>query len=135
MKLTSAKKQNKKPENRSNLFLNIDRLIPTNRADKHLKNLRNLKGKKITIEVQSLYDQVSNQMVINEYISGRVLYVDTYGIMLEDTVRKKYVNNKYQGDLHAPSKNCIVYHKIIRYIYINDSVPIFKDEAKQDSND
>ena len=111
--------------------INLDRINPiTHAMNKHLENLQNLKGKKVTIEVKSLYDQVSNQLIINEYISGKVLYVDNYGIMLADTARKKYVNNKFQGEMHTPSPRCLVYHKIINYIYINDPIPVFTDKNK-----
>ena len=113
--------------------MNMDCINPITRAmDKNLENLQNLKGKKVTIEVKSLYDQVSNLLVINEYISGKVMYVDTYGIMLSNTVRKKYVNNKFQGEMHTPSKRCLVYHKIINYIYTDGDVPVFSPEKKKD---
>jgi len=123
----------KKDVNKKTPKINIDSINPITRAmDKNLENLQNLKGKKVTIEVKSLYDQVSNLLVIKEYISGKVVYVDTYGIMLNNAVRKKYVNNKYQGSLHTPSKKCLVYHKIINYIYPDDEVPIFKQDIKKD---
>ncbi len=113
--------------------MNMDRINPITRAmDKNLENLQNLKGRKVTIEVKSLYDQVSNLLVINEYISGKVVYVDHYGIMLNNAVRKKYVNNKYQGEMHTPSKKCLVYHKIINYIYTDEDVPVFKQEKKKE---
>ncbi|MBW6462234.1 MAG: hypothetical protein K0B07_04270 [DPANN group archaeon] len=108
--------------------LNIDCINPiTNAMNKNLEHLQTLKGKKVTIEVKSLYDQVSNQLIINEYVSGKVLNVDNYGITLIETVRKKYVNNKYQGEMHTPAPKCIVYHKIISYIYINEPVQVFKE--------
>ncbi len=123
----------KKDVNKKTPKMSIDSLNPITRAmDKNLENLQNLKGKKVTIEVKSLYDQVSNLLVIKEYISGKVVYVDTYGIMLDNAMRKKYVNNKYQGGLHTPSKKCLVYHKIINYIYTDDEVPVFKQEEKKD---
>ena len=123
----------KKDVNKKTPKMSIDSLNPITRAmDKNLENLQNLKGKKVTIEVKSLYDQVSNLLVIKEYISGKVVYVDTYGIMLDNAMRKKYVNNKYQGGLHTPSKKCLVYHKIINYIYPDDEVLIFKQDIKKD---
>ncbi len=113
--------------------MSMDSINPITRAmDKNLENFQNIKGRKVTIEVKSLYDQVSNLLVIKEYISGKVMYVDTYGIMLDNAVRKKYVNNKYQGGLHTPSKKCLVYHKIINYIYIDEDVPVFKQEEKKE---
>ena len=126
-------KKLKKDVNKKTPKMSIDSLNPITRAmDKNLENLQNLKGKKVTIEVKSLYDQVSNLLVIKEYISGKVVYVDTYGIMLDNAMRKKYVNNKYQGGLHTPSKKCLVYHKIINYIYPDDEVLIFKQDIKKD---
>ena len=126
-------KKLKKDVNKKTPKMSIDSINPITRAmDKNLENLQNLKGKKVTIEVKSLYDQVSNLLVIKEYISGKVVYVDTYGIMLDNAVRKKYVNNKYQGGLHTPSKKCLVYHKIINYIYTDDEVPVFKQDIKKD---
>ena len=126
-------KKFKKDVNKKTPKMSIDSLNPITRAmDKNLENLQNLKGKKVTIEVKSLYDQVSNLLVIKEYISGKVVYVDTYGIMLDNAMRKKYVNNKYQGGLHTPSKKCLVYHKIINYIYPDDEVLIFKQDIKKD---
>ena len=123
----------KKDVNKKTPKINMDSINPITRAmDKNLENLQNLKGKKVTIEVKSLYDQVSNLLVIKEYISGKVVYVDTYGIMLDNAMRKKYVNNKYQGGLHTPSKKCLVYHKIINYIYPDDEVLIFKQDIKKD---
>ncbi|MCK4808114.1 MAG: hypothetical protein KAS90_00675 [Candidatus Aenigmarchaeota archaeon] len=126
-------KKLKKDVNKKTPKMSIDSINPITRAmDKNLENLQNLKGKKVTIEVKSLYDQVSNLLVIKEYISGKVVYVDTYGIMLDNAVRKKYVNNKYQGGLHTPSKKCLVYHKIINYIYTDDEVPVFKQDIKKE---
>ncbi|NOQ38030.1 hypothetical protein GQ472_04000 [archaeon] len=126
-------KKLKKDVNKKTPKMSIDSINPITRAmDKNLENLQNLKGKKVTIEVKSLYDQVSNLLVIKEYISGKVVYVDTYGIMLDNAVRKKYVNNKYQGGLHMPSKKCLVYHKIINYIYPDEDVPVFSPEKKKD---
>ncbi|MCK4927841.1 MAG: hypothetical protein KAS11_05195 [Candidatus Aenigmarchaeota archaeon] len=123
----------KKDINKKTPRIGIDSINPITRAmDKNLENLQNLKGKKVTIEVKSLYDQVSNLLIIKEYISGKVVYVDTYGIMLDNAVRKKYVNNKYQGGLHTPSKKCLVYHKIINYIYTDEEVPVFKQDIKKD---
>jgi len=125
----------KKGVNKKTHNIGIDSINPITRAmDKNLENLQNLKGKKVTIEVKSLYDQVSNLLVIKEYISGKVMYVDSYGIMLNNAVRKKYVNNKYQGGLHTPSKKCLVYHKIINYIYIDEDVPVFSQEKKKENH-
>ncbi|MCK5594514.1 MAG: hypothetical protein KAI18_04675 [Candidatus Aenigmarchaeota archaeon] len=123
------KLKTKEDKTKNSIIKGMVRINPiTNAMNKHLENLQNLKGKKVTIEVKSLYDQVSNQLIINEYISGRVLYVDNYGIMLADTARKKYVNNKFQGQMHTPSPRCLVYHKIINYIYIDDPIPVFTNK-------
>ncbi|MCK5063390.1 MAG: hypothetical protein KAR23_05680 [Candidatus Aenigmarchaeota archaeon] len=123
----------KKDVNKKASKIDLDSINPIARAmDKPLENLKVLKGKKVTIEVKSLYDQISTQLVINEYISGKVLYVDHYGIMLDGAVRKKYLNNKYQGMMHTPSKRCLVYHKIINYIYRDEEVPVFSPNKKKD---
>ncbi|NOQ56109.1 MAG: hypothetical protein GQ477_04890 [Nanohaloarchaea archaeon] len=125
-------KTEKKTRHKKKYKMDLDKINPiTNAMNKHLENLQNLKGKKVTIEVKSLYDQVSDQLIINEYISGKVLYVDNYGIMLSNTARKKYVNNKFQGQMHTPSPRCLVYHKIINYIYIDEPIPVFADENKK----
>lgn len=122
----------KKGVNKKAGKIDLDSINPIARAmDKPLENLKVLKGKKVTIEVKSLYDQISTQLVINEYISGKVLYVDHYGIMLDGAVRKKYVNNKFQGAIHTPSKRCLVYHKIINFIYRDEEVPVFSPDRKK----
>ncbi|MEA2003936.1 MAG: hypothetical protein U9O53_03170 [archaeon] len=122
----------KKGVNKKAGKIDLDSINPIARAmNKPLENLKVLKGKKVTIEVKSLYDQISTQLVINEYISGKVLYVDHYGIMLDGAVRKKYVNNKFQGAIHTPSKRCLVYHKIINFIYRDEEVPVFSPDRKK----
>ncbi|MEA3229296.1 MAG: hypothetical protein U9P44_00110 [archaeon] len=105
--------------------ITMNSLNPISRAmNQSLEYLQNLEGKKVTIEVKSLYDQISTQLVIKEYISGKVMHVDHYGIMLESARRKKYVNNKYHGEIHIPSSRCMVYHKIINYIYLDNDIPV-----------
>lgn len=77
-------------------------------------------GKKVVIEALSLYDQISNDTVIMELIEGRAVSVGEFGILLENVIRKRYVNGKYVGDMQTPSKKCIVYHKLINHIFIKE---------------
>lgn len=77
-------------------------------------------GKKVIIESPSLYDQISNDTVIVELIEGNVISVGDFGILLDNTVRKRYVNGKYQGDMQTPTKRCIVYHKMINHIFLKE---------------
>ncbi len=88
------------------------------REVKRKKFPRRLKGKEVIVEIQSLYDQTSQKTVVVERVEGRIEKIDKYGIYLSNVRWMMFANDRLIKEYSPISSNVILYHSIIRCIFV-----------------